>query len=75
MIRKSLKRKCDWVGLTVETRRPLQNHFMEIPTGTRCTVTRNRSGLTLQTTRCEHCGISVFIHGVDESQVLIIPNP
>jgi hypothetical protein len=69
---KTPKRKCDWIGLTVCTNRPLETRSMIVPRGTICRVTHSRGGLTLKTDPCPHCGVAVFIIKVPEYDVTIL---
>lgn len=71
--RKSLKRKKDWEGRIVRTCCVLRSGMNEIPTGTLMRVTYNRSGLHLETKPCQCCGVKVFIRGVSESDVELLP--
>lgn len=67
------KLKRDWVGRRVRTRRELRSGMMQIPADTILTVESNRSGLTLSTQPCEHCGVRIFVRRVPESDVELLP--
>jgi hypothetical protein len=62
----------DWVGRIVRTKRELRTSAQTVPAGTLCEVTYNRSGLTLTTTPCGHCGVSVRVRGVSLSSVTLM---
>ena len=70
------KLKRDWVGLQVRTTVPLKSGYMEFPEGTILTVIENYGGLRLKGPKCPHCGVSIFISGVPERDVVILdPQP
>jgi len=69
---KKPKRKKDWVGLRVRSRKDLQNSLGKIPAGTIFTVDRNYAGLYLTSDPCPHCGVRFFIIKVPEREVTII---
>ncbi|MCE2494590.1 MAG: hypothetical protein J4F40_18665 [Alphaproteobacteria bacterium] len=60
------------IGRKVRTLRTLSNRVEEIPIGTALTIVRKHSGFHLTGDRCEHCGVRVFIHGVEASAVELI---
>lgn len=68
---KMLKR--DWNGRYVKTKVELTNGHTRIPKGTVLRVRENYAGLRLETEACPHCGVSVFITRVPESEVLLLP--
>jgi hypothetical protein len=60
-------------GLKVRTRRAMSNGWMEIPGGTVCNVTGWwRSGVSLKSPPCPHCGIKASISHVHRNDVLIV---
>lgn len=67
------KRKMDWVGRKISTRGVLRNGNMEIPAGTVLKVIRNRSGLHLVGEACPSCKVRIFIRGVSEHEVELLP--
>jgi len=69
---KKPKRKKDWVGLRVRSRKDLRNALGKIPAGTIFTVNRNYAGLQLESDPCPHCGVRFFITKVSERDVTII---
>ncbi len=68
--KKTLER--DLVGRLVRTLKPMKNGFVNIPSGTLCTITRKWSGLKLETQACLHCGVSVYITKVDPNKVVLL---
>lgn len=65
-------RKCDWMGLVVESRRDLKSGWMRKPAGTLWLVTYNRSGLSLESEPCACCGLQASISRVDPTDVKVV---
>jgi len=63
------KRIGDWTGMTVRTKRSLQNSLAAIPAGTICVVTGIGNGLELTAAPCKCCGVSIIITRVHGSDV------
>lgn len=60
-------------GKRVRTRRTLTNGMMQIPVGTICVVDGWwRSGVSLKSAPCSHCGIKVSISQVHRDDVIIV---
>lgn len=54
----------DWKGKYVKTLRDMQNGLMFVPKGTVCQVLYTHRGASLRTTRCECCGVAVYLDRV-----------
>lgn len=63
----SLKRKWDWVGLVVRTKKEMRNGWGVIPAGTEMVVTHQRSGAHLASKPCACCGLTAIIAKVELS--------
>lgn len=63
----------DLVGRKVKTVRAMHNGFMAIPAGTICTISGWwRSGVSLTSEPCAHCGVKVSISRVGRSDVVLV---
>lgn len=61
-----------WKKLRVATLTELRSGMMRIPADTICSVIHKRSGLTLEAPKCPHCGVSLFIIGVEPGKIRVI---
>ena len=61
----------DWNGLTVRTRRELENGSTVVPAGMTCSaeIGRGGTGLTIRTQPCQCCGVRVVMTRVHSSDV------
>lgn len=63
------RRMTDWEGMRVRTVVNLASGAQSIPVGTVAVIHTARSGITLKTEPCEHCGVAVFIRRVSPMDV------
>lgn len=63
----------DWIGRRVRTTRPLKNGYMEIPEGTICEIGDKFGKFRLKTEPCSHCGVAIFINGIDRYDFVLLP--
>lgn len=60
-------------GKKVKTLAPLRNGVGVIPKGAICIVAGTwRSGVSLDSPKCDHCGVSIYISKVHRSNVMIV---
>jgi hypothetical protein len=61
-----------WKTIIVRTNVVLHNGVIEIPVGTKCTITDKRGGFTLKSEPCKLCGVSIFITKVPPKKLSIV---
>lgn len=62
-------------GRQVRTRRDMQNAYTKVPAGTIVRAAGSwRSGVNIETPKCEHCGVSVFIGKVHRDDLELVPD-
>lgn len=60
------------VGRKAKTLREMHNGHGSIAAGTIVTITGKRSGLELETVKCEHCGTKIYIRKVEPDAVVLL---
>lgn len=60
------------IGRKAKTVREMHNGHGSIAAGTVVTITGKRSGLELETDKCEHCGTKIFIRKVEPGAVVLL---
>ena len=70
-----LKRKNDWVGAVVRSKRPVSNAIATLPAGTMFFVESTYQGLKMRSAKCARCGISIYITKVPEAHVEYLGHP
>ncbi len=66
----------DYVGRRVRTLRKMGNGYGSIPAGTECRVRGTwRSGVSIETDPCPHCGMALYISQVHRNDVALLEDP
>lgn len=68
-----LKRKKDWEGRKVRSKREMTNGYVTMPKGTILTVYRNHGGLEIIADSCACCGMKAWFRKVAEHDVELLP--
>lgn len=69
------KRKCDYIGLTVKSIRPMRNGHTHFAEGTVFLIQGNsRVGFSMQSKPCESCGTSAYIRAVQPDRFVVLQN-